>query len=411
MPPSRTRPKSLTVPLKEEAEVTRTLAELNLSKTDGGAQVATVSSSLTRRTPLKQILKSDADVKPLRPSIPDLYPQFALEDTKPKVKPDAQDLALFPGKDVGKAKADHARAARAKSRERAARHVAALCADAKVELSLRDMADIDPSRAALRGAVEELKNPDAKVKQELLLSDAFLLDALTWEGINHRHPVTVPLPKPIAEDRDSWHGLDDWAFLSLEWNPTRPGYSGLYFTMDAAATCDERATLGQVKRTFVRRGAESVRRAWARGVLLKGWGEKGLLRIWFRRERGVDFEPKKDDIEDAKQHIEQIRKTMMMCTGYDAEFLRVLQRNAHNFVPPPPKPKKTKAKTSKPKQERDTSTRGTKRKAGTNTSAKDKVEIKPESGEEDARVPGLGGHCQKASVTTARANAKRRKLA
>ena len=108
----------------------------------------------------------------------------------------------------------------------------------------------------------------------------FLLDALTWEGINHRHPV--PLPKPIAEfgfsrayishlyggnpqdvfpppsrDKVEWHGLDDWAFLSLEWNPhapTRPGCSGLYFTMDSAATCDERATLEQVKRTFVRLG-------------------------------------------------------------------------------------------------------------------------------------------------------------
>ena len=122
--------------------------------------------------------------------------------------------------------------------------------------------------------------PDARVKEELLLSDAFLLDALTWEGINHRHPV--PLPKHIAEfgfsrayishlyggnpqdvfpppsrEKVEWHGLDDWAFLSLEWNPhapTRPGFSGLYFTMDGAATCDERETLEHVKRTFVRLG-------------------------------------------------------------------------------------------------------------------------------------------------------------
>lgn len=35
----------------------------------------------------------------------------------------------------------------------------------------------------------------------------------------------------------------------------RPGFSGLYFTMDNAATCDERETLGSVKRTFGRLGA------------------------------------------------------------------------------------------------------------------------------------------------------------
>ena len=34
------------------------------------------------------------------------------------------------------------------------------------------------------------------------------------------------------------------------------------------------------------------------------------MRIWFRRERGVDFEPKEDDVEDAKGRIAQIRSTM-----------------------------------------------------------------------------------------------------
>ena len=54
--------------------------------------------------------------------------------------------------------------------------------------------------------------------------------------------------------------------------------------------------------------------------------------------------------------------------------------------------------------------RGTKRKAASNASVKGSVEAKSESDEEDAHV--LGQHCQKASVTTARAaNAKRRKLA
>ncbi len=97
---------------------------------------------------------------------------------------------------------------------------------------------------------------------------------------------------------------------------------------------------------------------------------------------------------------QEIGTFRMMCTGYDTEFVRILQRNAHMFVPPPPKPK-----NRKPKQERDTSTSGTKRKVGNNAAAKDRAETKRESDEDDARVH------PNASMTTTRANAKRRKLA
>ena len=70
------------------------------------------------------------------------------------------EVVLAPWKDVRKAKADRARAARGKLHQSNARNSAAADADAdaKVELSLRDMADVDPPLAALRGAVEELKN-------------------------------------------------------------------------------------------------------------------------------------------------------------------------------------------------------------------------------------------------------------
>lgn len=98
------------------------------------------------------------------------------------------------------------------------------------------------------------------MKKELLLSDEFLLDALTWEGINHRYPV--PLPKEVAEvglDRKyicslyggcrrgtfikphadwlEWHGLDDWMYLTTEFAPhapTKPGHSGLFFSCNRA---------------------------------------------------------------------------------------------------------------------------------------------------------------------------------
>lgn len=88
------------------------------------------------------------------------------------------------------------------------------------------------------------------------MSDDALLDALTWEGINHRHPI--PVARDIAEygfdrkyishlyggnnqelspspakEKLNWHGLNDWLFLRPDYNPhapTCPGRSGLYFS-------------------------------------------------------------------------------------------------------------------------------------------------------------------------------------
>lgn len=104
--------------------------------------------------------------------------------------------------------------------------------------------------------LNECQQPDAKVKKESQFSDEFLLGALGWEGINHRYPIPVPkdiaefgfsrfyisnmyggsmqstFPK-ISEDRVSFHGVGDFAFLTLEFNPhapTRPGHSGLFFS-------------------------------------------------------------------------------------------------------------------------------------------------------------------------------------
>lgn len=97
--------------------------------------------------------------------------------------------------------------------------------------------------------------PRVKVKAEMQFSDEVLLDALSWEGINYRYPIPVPQDiaefpfrrdyisslyggskldrsPTIAKERLEWHGLDDWAFLSMAYNPhvpTRPGYSGLEF--------------------------------------------------------------------------------------------------------------------------------------------------------------------------------------
>lgn len=116
--------------------------------------------------------------------------------------------------------------------------------------------------------------PQVKVKAEMQFSDEVLLDALTWEGINNRYPIPVPqdiaefpfrrdyisslyggntretFPK-IAKKHLEWHGLDDWAFHSLAYNPhvpTRPGYSGLAFGGSGGLAAEPD---GRVDRVFV----------------------------------------------------------------------------------------------------------------------------------------------------------------
>ena len=48
-----------------------------------------------------------------------------------------------------------------------------------------------------------------------------------------------------------WHGLEHWAFLSLDYNPhapTKPGHSGLFFSSDRA----REGWRDEIMRTFVR---------------------------------------------------------------------------------------------------------------------------------------------------------------
>ncbi|EJF60031.1 hypothetical protein DICSQDRAFT_171518 [Dichomitus squalens LYAD-421 SS1] len=181
--------------------------------------------------------------------------------------------------------------------------------------------------------------PKFKVKEEMLLSDEFLLDALTWEGLNHRYPV--PLPEGVAEFGLSrkyicslyggcrrgtfikpgdewlgWHGLDDWVYLTMEFAPhapTKPGRSGLFFACNRA-TETWPPEINKPRRLFVRlahsqwvymgqyrmapglsltadawkQQKDQVRRTWTRSILHKQWGFQNLARIWIRKEKGVD---------------------------------------------------------------------------------------------------------------------------
>ncbi|TBU48768.1 hypothetical protein BD309DRAFT_997395 [Dichomitus squalens] len=252
--------------------------------------------------------------------------------------------------------------------------------------------DYDPDEVVeiLHNAVQKLRHPDAKVKKELLFNDEFLLDALTWEGINHKYPI--PLPKEIAEcrlrreyishlyggnplattpehgkDMLAWHGLNDWLFLTLDFNPhapTKPGHSGLFFTSYGAPSWPG------IQRTFVRvvsgrwvymgqytmepgvslsaeawkQQKTSVRKTWVKSILSKRWGEDNCIAIWIRKRRGSDCTITAEDKEEARPMLKHIRANLteedisgafdrgeeeigtyrMRCVGYDAEFIDTL---------------------------------------------------------------------------------------
>ncbi|KAI0640596.1 hypothetical protein C8Q79DRAFT_445861 [Trametes meyenii] len=262
---------------------------------------------------------------------------------------------------------------------------------------------------ALRAAIEDMKNPDVKVKQELLLSDEFLLDALSWEGINKRYPI--PLPKDVAEfplRRDyitslyggsmqatypqpseellEWHGIDDWMFLSMDFNPhapTKPGCSGIAFDCtDTPMTRrlfvrlapaqwvymgQYRVELGKdLTSEAFRQQKPNVRKAWAKSMLRQSYGT--CIRVWLRREKGADYKITKDDREEGMVRIKEIRASLteeeimaafdcgeeimttqtLTCIGYDKEFIQVLVRNANLFVPPERKAKKGTGSKRKP---------------------------------------------------------------
>ncbi|KAI0737878.1 hypothetical protein C8Q80DRAFT_1114434, partial [Daedaleopsis nitida] len=261
-----------------------------------------------------------------------------------------------------------------------------------------------PSPETLRSALQELRNPDVKVKEELLFDDGAILEALGWDHINHRYPI--PLPKRIAEygfvrryissmyggspqstfpnidpDKLELHGLDHWAFLTIDFNPhapTRPGYPGLFFSSRRAH--NEWHGAQQPMRTFICNGnakwiylgqykfepGESlqtqawidqkpqVRRAWGKGLKQKGWGIAVCIRVWLRKTTDIpDYEPSQEEQEEAKADIVRIRAELteddilaaydlgqeeigtykMTCVDYDAEFVRVLERNAHMYIP------------------------------------------------------------------------------
>ncbi|KAI0717605.1 hypothetical protein C8T65DRAFT_737930 [Cerioporus squamosus] len=253
----------------------------------------------------------------------------------------------------------------------------------------------NPAPAEVAEAIQEMRNPDVKVKKELLLNDEYVLDALTWEGINNRYPIPVPpdiaeYPLPRAyihnlyggghqltfpessKEFVEWHGLRDWAFLTLEWNPhapTRPGVSGLFLSGAGAAIDD----IQDILRTFVRvRSGKWVymgeyRFRPGKSLTVESWkqqpevktGRALCVRVWLRKQRGSDYKVTAEDYEEAEPKMKDIQASIteedingafdrgeeemgvytMTCVGYDEDFIRFLVRNVHRWSPPEPKKK------------------------------------------------------------------------
>ncbi|KAI0686135.1 hypothetical protein C8Q76DRAFT_761790 [Earliella scabrosa] len=298
------------------------------------------------------------------------------------------------------------------------------------------------SAEALRQAVEEMRNRDVKIKKELLFNDEFLLNALTWEGINYRYPISLPaeisergfrrayiaslyggniqetFPHP-RKDMLEWHKLDDWMFLTLDYNPhapTRPGFSGLFFSGGRAVD-----NWTAIQRTFVRlkpshwvymgqyrmragtsltstlwkEQTEIVKRTWARGFLTKEWGYSTCVRLWSRRQNGADYELTKEDFKNAESNFKQIRGSLteddiiqafddgveemgtyrMTCVEYDEDFVRILARNADRWTPPPAKHLKRKQATDTKQQGAQKKNRSSKRSAAINVASPADIEV------------------------------------
>ncbi|TFK78323.1 hypothetical protein K466DRAFT_657153 [Polyporus arcularius HHB13444] len=265
---------------------------------------------------------------------------------------------------------------------------------AEVAQAIRELRNVSskPDYGVIRVLTVDGFKPDVKVKKELMLSDEYVLDALTWEGINHRFPIPVPpdvaeCPFPRAYISNLYGGNlqatfprlnPDFAFLTLEWNPhapTRPGVSGLFFEGTRHAVDD----MKDVLRTFVRvrsgkwvymgqymfrpgksltaeswkQQSEVVRRTWAQGYIRYS-GTAVCVRVWLRKQRGSDYKVTDEDYEAAEPNMKEIQASIteedingafdrgeeemgvytMTCVGYDAEFIRLLGRNLHLWNPP-----------------------------------------------------------------------------
>ncbi|KAA1477485.1 hypothetical protein DENSPDRAFT_917569 [Dentipellis sp. KUC8613] len=192
------------------------------------------------------------------------------------------------------------------------------------------------------------------------------------------------------------HGLDDFCYISLLYNPVGPreaGQPGLWFDTDPFNPTDD------ASRVFVRLRAGAwlyvgqykfynsadlsqtewllqptqVRNTWTREIWRHSWGRRVRLRVTLRRELQRDPTPEEvkkateagkafKDItpEDILQAYDQGEEHLyiagMKCVGYDTEFQRKIAEGFLKWIPPP-------SRASRPKDARAREKKGKKRRA------------------------------------------------
>jgi len=204
------------------------------------------------------------------------------------------------------------------------------------------------------------------------------------------------------------HGLDDFMYLSLDFNPnapTFPGFPGFFSSMGPS----DGQSWPTIQRTFIRKAPNKwlyigqyelspamsltpeefelqpakVKNTWSWKILKKDWATGVRVSIILRRRLGR--EPKNEEIEAAlatnhkyyditqeeiigafERGEETIGLWFMKCIDYDEDFQRRIARKFPTWVPPPPRPRKDKSKPKKASASKAKATKqvevGTKRK-------------------------------------------------
>ncbi|KAG5639141.1 hypothetical protein H0H81_006400 [Sphagnurus paluster] len=258
----------------------------------------------------------------------------------------------------------------------------------------------------LNEKMEKLKNPNVKKKEGRGLSMDTVRDRLLTVGLD-LYPI--PLDKAIQDvtvtrkflsaqyggntqatfpdirkELLEEHGLDDFMYPNLDFNPhapEMPGAPGLFFAAIGRPADDwpqiNRVITrissgiwqyqGQYKMTPVESLTKEewaaqkykVRLTWANEINEKGWGKVTRARIHLRKTLGRQFT--REEFEEAMNSDNEYKEITpdeigqafirgeetiavwtMKCVDYDVDFQRNLAEKFPTWVPPPPKPKGVK---------------------------------------------------------------------
>lgn len=269
-------------------------------------------------------------------------------------------------------------------RQNTARLASAVKAEPLNDVALVQKMKDEPSDEQIRDALACMKNADAKVKKDLTFSDRILYRRIQKIGLE-LYPVEDSVNKYFLFSRYYFsnryggsfvatfptlsaaklkeHGIDDWAFPSLEYNPHAPqvpGAPGLFYTPNghARTTFDHRVFVRLDGGKWLYVGMytfapsdsltpdefssqpDKIKKTWAREMKTHStWGTNVTGRVYFRRENNGK-EPTEAELDEVlldktalarvtEEEIIQAYSTgqevfgvfSMKCIGYDAKWI------------------------------------------------------------------------------------------